>query len=76
MRRYGYHPSFAAGTVAVGATLDILIPPSTAMVIYAVITEVDLGRLMIAGFMPGAYQAVYKPARRSSIRSHLRSAPS
>ena len=30
----------------------------------------------IAGFMPGAYQAVYKPARRSSIRSHLRSAPS
>lgn len=53
MRRYGYAPSFATGTVAAGATLDILIPPSTPMVLYAIITEVDLGKLMAAGFLPG-----------------------
>jgi len=53
MRSYGYSPGFAAGTVAAGATLDILIPPSTPMVIYALLTETDLGRLMIAGFLPG-----------------------
>src|SRR5689334_11360960 len=53
MRRYGYAPSFAAGTVAAGATLDILIPPSNPMVIYAIITETDLGKLMAAGFLPG-----------------------
>jgi tripartite ATP-independent transporter DctM subunit len=53
MRRYGYAPAFAAGTVAIGATLDILIPPSITMVIYAFLTTVDLGKLMIAGFLPG-----------------------
>ena len=53
MQRYGYPPSFAAGTVAAGATLDILIPPSNPMVIYAIITETDLGKLMAAGFLPG-----------------------
>jgi tripartite ATP-independent transporter DctM subunit len=53
MQRYGYAPSFAAGTVAAGATLDILIPPSNPMVIYAIITETDLGKLMAAGFLPG-----------------------
>ncbi len=58
MRRYGYAPGFAAGTVAIGATLDILIPPSIAMVIYAIITEVALGKLMIAGFLPGLLSVV------------------
>jgi tripartite ATP-independent transporter DctM subunit len=53
MRQYGYAPGFAAGTVAVGSTLDILIPPSISMVIYAIITDVNLGKLMIAGFLPG-----------------------
>ncbi|MGE0798760.1 MAG: TRAP transporter large permease [Lautropia sp.] len=53
MRRYGYAPGFAAGTVAAGATLDILIPPSLTMVIYAIITEISLGKIMIAGFLPG-----------------------
>ncbi len=53
MRRYGYAPGFAAGTVAIGSTLDILIPPSISMVIYAVLTNVNLGKLMIAGFLPG-----------------------
>lgn len=58
MRRYGYPPSFAGGTVAAGATLDILIPPSNPMVIYAVLTEVDLGKLMMAGFLPGVLTIV------------------
>jgi C4-dicarboxylate transporter, DctM subunit len=53
MRKYGYAPGFAAGTVAIGSTLDILIPPSISMVIYAIITDVNLGKLMIAGFLPG-----------------------
>ena len=51
MRRYGYEPGFAAGTVAVGSTLDILIPPSISMVVYSILTNVDLGKLMIAGFL-------------------------
>ena len=54
MRRYGYAAGFAAGTVAVGSTLDILIPPSISMVVYSIFTNVDLGKLMIAGFLPGA----------------------
>jgi tripartite ATP-independent transporter DctM subunit len=58
MRRYGYAPGFAAGTVAAGSTLDILIPPSIVMVIYAILTNVDLGKLMIAGFLPGALTVV------------------
>lgn len=53
MRRYGYEPGFAAATVAVGSTLDILIPPSIAMVVYAVISEVSLGKIMMAGILPG-----------------------
>jgi tripartite ATP-independent transporter DctM subunit len=53
MRRYGYAPGFAAGTVAAGGTLGILIPPSVAMVLYSIITESDLGRLFIAGIIPG-----------------------
>lgn len=53
MRKYGYAPGFAAATVAVGSTLDILIPPSIAMVVYAVISEVSLGKIMVAGILPG-----------------------
>ena len=53
MRRYGYAPGFAAGTVAAGSTLDILIPPSITMVVYSIVTDVNLGKLMIAGFLPG-----------------------
>ncbi len=53
MRKYGYAPGFAAATVAVGSTLDILIPPSIAMVVYALISEVSLGKIMVAGILPG-----------------------
>ena len=53
MRKYGYAPGFAAATVAIGSTLDILIPPSIAMVVYALISEVSLGKIMVAGILPG-----------------------
>ena len=53
MRRYGYAPGFAAATVAVGSTLDILIPPSIAMVVYALLSDISLGKIMVAGILPG-----------------------
>lgn len=53
MRRYGYAPSLAAGSVAAGGTLGILIPPSTGFVLYAILTEQSVGRLFLAGVLPG-----------------------
>lgn len=53
MRRYGYDPGLATGAVAAGGTLGILIPPSTGFVIYAVLTEESIGRLFMAGILPG-----------------------
>ncbi len=53
MKRYNYDDGLATGTVAAGGTLGILIPPSTAFVIYAILTEQSIGRLLLAGFLPG-----------------------
>jgi tripartite ATP-independent transporter DctM subunit len=53
MARYKYDPRLAAGTVAAGGTLGILIPPSTAFVVYGILTEQSIGRLLLAGFLPG-----------------------
>ena len=53
MRRHGYSDELAAGAIGVGATLDILIPPSIAMVIYGVATQTSIGKLLIAGIIPG-----------------------
>ncbi len=53
MRRHNYDPRLATGAVAAGGTLGILIPPSTGFVIYAVLTEESIGRLFIAGVLPG-----------------------
>ena len=53
MRRYRYNDSLATGTIAAGGTLGILIPPSVPMVIYGILTETDIGKLFIAGIIPG-----------------------
>ncbi len=53
MARYGYDKKLAAGAVAAGGTLGILIPPSTGFVIYAILTEESIGRLFLAGVIPG-----------------------
>ena len=53
MKRYGYDRRLAAGAVAAGGTLGILIPPSTGFVIYAILTEESIGRLFLAGVIPG-----------------------
>ncbi|WP_282168687.1 TRAP transporter large permease [Ruegeria atlantica] len=58
MLRIGYDKRFAAGVVAAGGTLASLIPPSAILVIYAIIVEQDVGKLLLAGFIPGMFSAV------------------
>ena len=58
MLNVGYNKQFAAGVVAAGGTLASLIPPSAILVIYAIIVEQDVGKLLLAGFIPGAFSAV------------------
>ena len=53
MRRYGYPQSFATGVIAAGGTLGIMIPPSTVFAVYGLITQQDIGKLFIAGIIPG-----------------------
>ena len=53
MRRYDYDSRLATGAVAAGGTLGILIPPSTVLIVYALLTEQSIGRLFLAGFLPG-----------------------
>ncbi|MEL7542279.1 MAG: TRAP transporter large permease [Pseudomonadota bacterium] len=58
MLQLGYDKRFAAGVVAAAGTLASLIPPSAILVIYAIIVEQDVGALLLAGFLPGAFSAV------------------
>ncbi|WP_421906707.1 TRAP transporter large permease [Mameliella sp.] len=53
MDRFDYDPRLSTGVVAAGGTLGILIPPSTGFVIYAILTEQSIGRLFLAGVLPG-----------------------
>src|SRR5215213_1422860 len=53
MRRHGYPDSFATGVIAAGGTLGIMIPPSTVLAVYGLVTEQDIGKLFIAGIVPG-----------------------
>jgi tripartite ATP-independent transporter DctM subunit len=63
MRRFGYNPRLATGVVAAGGTLSFLIPPSLGFVVYGMLTEQSIGKLLISGIFPGillslAYVAV------------------
>ncbi len=58
MLKVGYDKRFAAGVVAAGGTLASLIPPSAILVIYALIVEQNVGMLLLAGFVPGAFSAL------------------
>jgi C4-dicarboxylate transporter, DctM subunit len=59
MRRHGYSDELAAGAIGIGATLDILIPPSVGMVIYGISTQTSIGKLLIAGVVPGLIVATF-----------------
>jgi len=72
MRRFGYPDGLATGVIAAGGTLGILIPPSVVLAVYAFITEQDVGRLFIAGIVPGLlalamYMATVRIAYRRSL---------
>jgi C4-dicarboxylate transporter DctM subunit len=53
MRRFGYPQSFATGVIAAGGTLGAILPPSLVLAVYSLITQQDVGRLYIAGVLPG-----------------------
>ena len=57
MRRYGYPQSFATGVIAAGGTLGAMLPPSTVLAVYGIITEQDIGKLFVAGILPGTLAA-------------------
>lgn len=58
MKEHGYSGQLAAGAIAAGGTLGILIPPSTILVIYGLVTETNIGKLFAAGFIPGILAVV------------------
>src|SRR5437660_1272552 len=58
MKKFGYSDRLAAGVVAGGGTLGIMIPPSTIMVIYGIFTETNIGKLFAAGIIPGILGAI------------------
>ncbi|MBW1721222.1 MAG: TRAP transporter large permease [Deltaproteobacteria bacterium] len=53
MRKYGYDTTLSTGTVAASGALGILIPPSTILIVYGILTEESIGKLFIAGVLPG-----------------------
>ncbi|MEJ2490322.1 MAG: TRAP transporter large permease subunit [Desulfuromonadales bacterium] len=75
MRQVGYSKEFAAGIIANAGTLGILIPPSIVMVVYAAATDVSVGRMFLAGVIPGALAggmlmvAIYIVARVKKLPS-------
>jgi len=88
MRRYGYSDSLASGAIVSGATLGIMIPPSVPLLIYGFMTRSDVGKLFIAGVLPGVLGALLymgavtwttwrrpadgPPGERSDARARLR----
>jgi tripartite ATP-independent transporter DctM subunit len=58
MKKYKYDLRLAAGSIAAGGSIGILIPPSTILVIYGILTEQSIGKLFLAGFIPGILEAL------------------
>jgi len=76
LRRYNYDPAFATGTVAVGGTLGILIPPSVVLVVYAISTEQNIAKLFMAALIPGLLAALFYIATIALVvRRHPEIAP-
>lgn len=59
MKRYKYDHRLATGAVAAGGTIGILIPPSVILILYGIITGQSIGKLFMAGFIPGVLQALF-----------------
>jgi len=59
MKKYRYDDRLATGSIAAGGTIGILIPPSIALVLYGILTEQSIGKLFLAGFIPGILEAVF-----------------
>jgi len=59
MKKYGYDDTLATGTVAAAGTLGILIPPSTVLIVYGILTEQSIGKLFIAGILPGLLLSIF-----------------
>jgi C4-dicarboxylate transporter DctM subunit len=59
MRKFGYSNALGAGCIAAGGTLGILIPPSTVLVLYGIITSTSIGKLFAAGILPGLLGIVF-----------------
>ena len=69
MMRRGYPSTVATGSIAAGGTLGILIPPSVTMIVYGISTETSIGRLFLAGVVPGIMLTAMFMAGRSSTPS-------
>jgi C4-dicarboxylate transporter DctM subunit len=59
MKKYNYADTLATGTVAAAGTLGILIPPSTVLIVYGVLTEESIGKLFVAGIVPGIILSIF-----------------
>ena len=58
MKKYNYDDTLATGTVAAAGTLGILIPPSTVLIVYGILTEESIGKLFVAGVIPGIFLSI------------------
>ena len=59
MRKYGYSESLASGTLAAGGTIGIMIPPSLGFIVYGILTEQSIGKLFMAGILPGILEVLF-----------------
>ena len=59
MKKYKYDNTLATGTVASAGTLGILIPPSTVLIVYGILVEESIGKLFVAGILPGALLSIF-----------------